>query len=667
MITFDGNRIVGRWFANPYIWLLVCSVLCVVSIVVYVMKNDIERSEQLVIESIEKRQSDILEQHAEYVASMMIDYVNEGKSLAKSKIFRQLLADISKSAEVPVKSLKSLQDFVGVSAFSDAYIYTAKGRLVVSTEKISKNDEKRFKQYITRAFESRLPIFSTLQQGLDSLSVELFLPVYPVNAMSESVEPIRVLVLKIPMTQESLSFLGDVQVFQYNSMLSAIQSDGVEYQSAVLDSQNKLILQKALVVLGDANQLKFSLRLNLNRKQRVYSSAIKIPVINWWIVLETSSAEVQTGFVEYRAKIIAIVALSVAVILLLVGVIYLMRLAWKKSSVNESLKYRLAVVSERCDLLGEISNCLIDPISLTDWETGKYIYANKAFADVFDKRLNAIANFGDYEVFQKTEAERLQHANEMCIASGDYYTQEISLRNGHSDRHMQVVKSICLGGDGQKQIVSVFRDMSSKMQIDKRNVETLRQIIDALVRAIESTPFLEGHTTLMRLLAIEVADTLLLSDAEITTVEAAAILSQVGKSFVSENIFQKQGDLSEDEMMEMRRYVEHTCSLIEGIDFNLPITKTIYQMQELIDGSGYPHGLKGDEISNLAGILGVTNAFSAMVKNRSYRPAKTALQAVDTLEQMAGKKFDRLIVNALRNVVESYNGQSILAASDVLL
>ncbi len=72
---------------------------------------------------------------------------------------------------------------------------------------------------------------------------------------------------------------------------------------------------------------------------------------------------------------------------------------------------------------------------------------------------------------------------------------------------------------------------------------------------------------------MEIAETLLLSDADCSTVEAAAILSQVGKTFIPKEIMQKEGKLTPEEIQETRRYVEHTCRIIEGIEFHLPSLK----------------------------------------------------------------------------------------------
>jgi HD-GYP domain-containing protein (c-di-GMP phosphodiesterase class II) len=230
---------------------------------------------------------------------------------------------------------------------------------------------------------------------------------------------------------------------------------------------------------------------------------------------------------------------------------------------------------------------------------------------------------------------------------------------------MQVSAIPCsVFGEGDS-ILTVFRDVTAEKRSVEQSIQVRQQIINALVRAVESVPFLDGQTSLMRMLSLEVAETMLLSDADCATVEAASILSQMGKTFIPTNILQKVGKLTEEELLETKKYVEHTCRILEGVEFDLPITQTIWQIQENLDGSGYPNGLKGREISRLARILGVVNTFSALVKQRAHRKAKTAQEAVGILQSLADKKFDSTVIDALEAVIRSSKGREILECNDV--
>lgn len=86
----------------------------------------------------------------------------------------------------------------------------------------------------------------------------------------------------------------------------------------------------------------------------------------------------------------------------------------------------------------------------------------------------------------------------------------------------------------------------------------------------------------------------------------------------------------------------------------------------MIDGSGYPKGLKGDEVSMPARILGVANTFSALVMQRSYRKAKTANQAVEILWKTTDR-YDETVIRALEAVVESSRGKTVLRENNVVI
>jgi HD-GYP domain-containing protein (c-di-GMP phosphodiesterase class II) len=150
------------------------------------------------------------------------------------------------------------------------------------------------------------------------------------------------------------------------------------------------------------------------------------------------------------------------------------------------------------------------------------------------------------------------------------------------------------------------------------------------------------------------------SDLDISTVETAANLSQVGKLFVDRELLFKAEALTVDEKEEMAQHVEHAAKVLEDIDFGLPIFDAVYQMNETLDGQGYPKGLTGDEISLSARILTVVNSFCAMVKPRAYRGARSVDESLAIIESGDGV-YDQRVVSVLREVVKSAIGEKILA------
>ena len=113
----------------------------------------------------------------------------------------------------------------------------------------------------------------------------------------------------------------------------------------------------------------------------------------------------------------------------------------------------------------------------------------------------------------------------------------------------------------------------------------------------------------------------------------------------------------------MQTHVEHAGRVLKAIEFELPVTETVRQMHERLDGTGYPNGLVGDSISRPARILGVCDVFCARVEPRSYRHGIAPEEALEVLEQN-GHRYDSEVVAALRAAVQSVPGEKLIVSID---
>jgi HD-GYP domain-containing protein (c-di-GMP phosphodiesterase class II) len=227
---------------------------------------------------------------------------------------------------------------------------------------------------------------------------------------------------------------------------------------------------------------------------------------------------------------------------------------------------------------------------------------------------------------------------------------------------LQISKAALKDAEGKPSgIVSVIRDVTESVELQKRQEQATAKTVEALVRAIELTdPYLAGHSRLMGRLGVEVAKGMNASDLDVSTVEAAANLSQVGKLFVDRNLLFKAEALTAEEKGEMAQHVEHAAKVLKDIDFGLPIFDAVYQMNETLDGQGYPKGLKGDEIVLPARVLAVVNSFCAMVEPRAYRGARSIDESLAIITS-GDDTYDKQVVAVLKEVVKSSIGEKILA------
>jgi len=145
--------------------------------------------------------------------------------------------------------------------------------------------------------------------------------------------------------------------------------------------------------------------------------------------------------------------------------------------------------------------------------------------------------------------------------------------------------------------------------------------------------------------SVEIAKKLGLSNGEIENIRKAALLHDLGKVSIPDRILMKNGALSEEEITIIKEHPEIGARMIESIEPLRYAKDIIRHHQEWFNGTGYPGGLKGDDIPLGARIVAVADAFGAMTTDRPYRKALTVDEAVKELMKNAGTQFDPEIVN----------------------
>jgi HD-GYP domain-containing protein (c-di-GMP phosphodiesterase class II) len=134
--------------------------------------------------------------------------------------------------------------------------------------------------------------------------------------------------------------------------------------------------------------------------------------------------------------------------------------------------------------------------------------------------------------------------------------------------------------------------------------------------------------------------------------ESAALLHDIGKIGIPENILKKPGRLTSKEQNVVKLHPYVGVQILEPIDILEPIISIIYYHHERFDGKGYLEGLKGEQIPLGARVLAVADAFDAMTSDRPYRRALTVAEAIEELRRCSGSQFDPSIVKAFLKVVE---------------
>lgn len=178
-------------------------------------------------------------------------------------------------------------------------------------------------------------------------------------------------------------------------------------------------------------------------------------------------------------------------------------------------------------------------------------------------------------------------------------------------------------------------------KIQQMNFESVR----ALVSAIESRdPYTRGHSIQVAELAVTVAQEMEFSPREMTLLEFASLLHDVGKIAIPESILQKKTGLSHEEWLEIRQHSIISAKIIEPISNLKPVQGWVLYHHERYDGNGYPGKLKGKTIPLASRIMAVCDTYSAMTSNRPYRKALSHDTALKEIQSVAGSQLDPSVV-----------------------
>jgi len=177
--------------------------------------------------------------------------------------------------------------------------------------------------------------------------------------------------------------------------------------------------------------------------------------------------------------------------------------------------------------------------------------------------------------------------------------------------------------------------------------QTFYDIAEVLAETIElRDTYTGGHTQRVRDFSVAIGENMELSKDEIENLKLAAILHDIGKIGVSDNILHKQGKLNEEELEKMNRHSLHGAELLYHIKKLKDVVPGIRGHHERYDGTGYPDKLKNGKIPLIARIIAVADTFDAMTTDRPYRKGLSREVAFAELKRLRGIQFDPDVIEA---------------------
>lgn len=305
-------------------------------------------------------------------------------------------------------------------------------------------------------------------------------------------------------------------------------------------------------------------------------------------------------------------------------------------NLNEKVKERTTELQESEQRLLMIFDNMTDGLLLLD-DGGRILFENPAAIALFD-----------------SPASLLGSAFAHPVVPGQ--TSELELGSG-IPVEMRVTGTIW---KGQPVSVVALHDIRLRRQLDQERAQhlieiksTLQDLVHALSNAMEKRdPYTSGHQHRVAKLAVAIATELGMKSESLLCVDIAGSLLDIGNIYVPTEILNRPRKLTSLEYELIKGHARAGYDIVKGVRFPWPIATMILQHHERLDGSGYPEGLRADEIIHESRILAVADVVEAMSAYRPYRPAMSIESALDEIRGGRGLRFDAEVVDACLRLFE---------------
>ena len=659
------------------LWIL----LLAIAVAIFLVNFGVENKRQELESSLKKRLEVLAKGRVDVISVWLSGLAEQGNRITNSDLFRLyaaevdliekdlsllLTAPLSAGSEDEVAHLAAqlplmenlLREFTQYAEFLSGRVINRSGHSYIATDSTTPLTKEQSLLAQHSLAENRI-IFSPAEATGNGLVLHLYLPIQAPQVDQDSQQAVAVLQLSKNVSNKINEILSPSPLTEKGERTRLLQKQANGFAELVPWLPGELIELNQELPLVEGT-LPFAERIRPREQKKVYSVALKVPELDWWALQEADIEISLAPLAEFQRIAISIFALVSLLFLLLVGALWWRLIGTESRKLAEQFKQQAEQIEEQRQLLDSINGNLSEYIGLKD-NSGYYRYVNPAFATAVGRSQEELVGLDDSAVFGYATAKRLATSDQQVIENRQQVTvnEEVYLQS--KLHHLQVSKLPFVDREGKiTGIISCFRDVTEVVEQQLKSELATRQTIEALAKTVElHDPYLAGHSRLMSALAAETAKHLGCSKQQVATVETASFLSQIGKMFIDPGLLQKPGTLTDAEKKEVESHVAHSGKILQDIEFDLPICESVLQMNELLDGSGYPEGLKGDQIGRPARILAVANSFAAMLKPRSYRPAKP-IDDIFAILAKDSNKYDADVVKALREVAHSRVGERIL-------
>jgi HD-GYP domain-containing protein (c-di-GMP phosphodiesterase class II) len=378
----------------------------------------------------------------------------------------------------------------------------------------------------------------------------------------------------------------------------------------------------------------------------------------WLLLLKIDREEALAAGERQLAAVVNSLLLVIA--LVVAGMIAIWRHGASRRAVASA--EQLAALARRYENQGRLLRLVADSVAASLFivdSDGRFHFANKAAAARAKTTPDELTGKTVASVFGAAEAARYARPDGEALRSGRTVVEIAGVGTGPDARvvrseHVPLPATL----EFQAGVLVTEQDITDVVRARERRAQMLSGLVETVVAIIDQRdPHAANHSTHVSRIARAIAEEMGLPEVEVETAAIAGAVMNVGKILVPVELLTRSGELNDDERRQVRESIEASADLLERVSFEGPVAQTLRQINEHWDGSGTPHGLKGEGILRTARVVAAANAFVALSSARAWRPGIGPDEALARLLPEAGKKYDRAVVAALISLHDSRGGK----------
>lgn len=438
----------------------------------------------------------------------------------------------------------------------------------------------------------------------------------------------------------------------------------IEYLSPLLDGSQALTKRLALDSTGliDAEALANPGRFHRGRDyaaRDAFAVSRRVAGTDWVLVSKIGRAEALAAGDARRTALISI--LIAVTVLVGAALVLVWRYATSVRAEEAARQHRLDADRFRAlyRLLDTVSDCQPNPLFVADGQ-GTVTFANRRTAEVTGIRQDELKGHSLPGMLGHDRGKLYLDLNRQVLATGQPLSRIVQIDG--EDGRQQVWRSfhhpLPETPDQAPAVLTTIEDLTDLVRERARRERNTDRLIEALVGLVdERDPDSAHQSSHVRVVARRLAEELGLGPELVETVGQAARLVNLGKIRIPRSLLTKRAALTEEELSLIRESLEQGPDLLAAIDFDGPVVPTLRQINEWVDGSGRPLGLSGEEILISARIVGLANAFVALISPRAFRVGKSFDEAEAILMELMDRQFDKRVVLSLLNYLDNKGGR----------